>query len=132
MIVLQTKIVYHTSIEPNDITNAMFLLGAFLVVHLNATPEQAWAPFSDFASVVRPYRDATWCKSPYDLTLVHCWQAVRQAMKMNLYDPATFDEDEYFYYDHPENGDMHEVVKGKFFAFKVGYSCLCACFLRVQ
>ena len=39
-------------------------------------------------------------------------------MQGGLYSPDTFDEDEYFYYDHPENGDMHEVVTGKFFAFK--------------
>jgi len=39
-------------------------------------------------------------------------------VQAGLYTPNTFDEDEYFYYDHPENGDMHEVVTGKFFAFK--------------
>ena len=26
-------------------------------------------------------------------------------------------QDEYFYYDSPDNGDIHEVVQGKFFAF---------------
>jgi len=112
------KIVYFTSTDPNDITNAMFLLGAFLIVHLKAMPEQAWSPFSDFTGVVLPYRDATWCKSPYDLTLLHCWQGLWRAVQGGLYSPDTFDEDEYFYYDHPENGDMHEVVTGKFFAFK--------------
>ena len=65
-----------------------------------------------------PYRDATWCQSPYDLTLLSCWQGLRRAIQAQLYSPDTFDEDEYFYYDHPENGDMHEVVTGKFFAFK--------------
>ena len=25
---------------------------------------------------------------------------------------------QYFYYDHPKNGDLHEVVCGKFIAFK--------------
>jgi len=114
----KVKVVYFTGTAQNDVTNALFLLGAFMIAHLGATPEQAWAPFSKFSHVVRPYRDATWCPSPYDVTLMHCWQGMRKALKMGLYCPDSFDEDEYFYYDHPENGDMHEVVKGKFFAFK--------------
>jgi protein-tyrosine phosphatase len=113
-----TKICYYTSTGQNDLTNAIFLLGAFMVIHLDVHPEQAWQPFGKFASVIRPYRDATWCPSPYDLSLLHCWQAVRKAMRCNLYHPDTFDAEEYFYYDHPSNGDMHEVVKSKFFAFK--------------
>jgi len=54
------KIVYHTFATPTHITNAMYLLGAFLIIHLKASPEQAGAPFRNFASVVLPYRDATW------------------------------------------------------------------------
>ena len=114
----KTKIVYFTSTARSNVTNAIFLLGSFLVAQLNATPEQAWAPFANFSSVVLPYRDATWCPSPYDLTLEHCWQGLRKAIVTGLYDPESFDPDEYFYYDNPENGDMHEVVKNKFFAFK--------------
>ena len=112
------KIVYFTSTSRPDVTNAIFLLGAFLVSQMGATPEQAWEPFAQFQSVVRPYRDATWCPSPYDITLVHCWQGLRKAMQTRLYVPEAFDEDEYFYYDHPHNGDLHEVVPGKFIAFK--------------
>ena len=39
-------------------------------------------------------------------------------VRLSLYDARAFNEDEYFYYDQPLNGDMHEVVKGKFIAFK--------------
>ena len=65
-----------------------------------------------------PYRDATWVKSTYDLHLIDCWAGIRRAMSTNLYDPAHFDKNEYFYYDDPNNGDMHEVMLGKFIAFK--------------
>jgi len=58
------------------------------------------------------------CVCVWDGGQLHCWQAVRKAVRCNLYHPETFDVDEYFYYDHPTNGDMHEVVTGKFFAFK--------------
>jgi hypothetical protein len=30
-----------------------------------------------------------------------------------LYDPNNFDPDEYFYFDHTSNGDMHEVILGE-------------------
>jgi len=113
-----TKIVYFTTTRRKDITNAVFLMGAFLVAELGARPEQAFAPFGNVASVLLPYRDATWVKSSFDITVMHCWQALHKAIRHKLYDPETFDENEYFYYDHPQNGDMHQVVKGKFFAFR--------------
>jgi hypothetical protein len=37
-----TKICYYTSTGQNDLTNAIFLLGAFMVIHLDAHPEQAF------------------------------------------------------------------------------------------
>ena len=56
--------------------------------------------------------------STYDLNLVDCWRGIRRAVIQGLYDPTTFNEAEYSYYDQPCYGDMHEVVKGKFFSFK--------------
>lgn len=54
-------------LEP-DLTNAIYLLGAFMVLRLGATPEQAWAPFAGLdRHLVLPYRDATWTKSTFDL-----------------------------------------------------------------
>ena len=42
-----TLVVFFTTQEPQDVTNAIFLLGAFLCARLGATPEQAWEPFED-------------------------------------------------------------------------------------
>ena len=97
----QTTIVYYTTTAPQDITNAIFLLGSFMVARLGATPEQAWAPFSKLSGVVKPYRDATWCASPYDLRLLHCFEGLYKAIKTGLYHPETFDEAEYFYCECP-------------------------------
>jgi len=91
------KIVYYTSPAANDTTNAIFLLGAFLVLHLGASPADAWAPFCNLNGAVRPYRDATWVPSPYDLHVRDCWAGLVKAVATGLYDPATFDEAEYFY-----------------------------------
>eukprot|EP00286_Rhodomonas_abbreviata_P019307 CAMPEP_0181295400 /NCGR_PEP_ID=MMETSP1101-20121128/4129_1 /TAXON_ID=46948 /ORGANISM="Rhodomonas abbreviata, Strain Caron Lab Isolate" /LENGTH=494 /DNA_ID=CAMNT_0023400153 /DNA_START=188 /DNA_END=1668 /DNA_ORIENTATION=- len=115
----KSKLVLYTSTAAPDITNAIYLLGAFLCLHLGAHPQDAWGPFSRVANCpCIPYRDATWVPSTYDLHVQDCWAGLLQGVKAGLYNPMDFDKDEYFYYDHPTNGDMHEVVKGKFFAFK--------------
>jgi cell division cycle 14 len=93
----RTKIVYYTSAAASDTTNAIYLLGAFMVLHLGATPDEAWAPFSNLNGAVKAYRDATWVPSPYDLHVKDCWSGLTKAVSVGCYDINTFDEDEYFY-----------------------------------
>jgi len=65
---LDQKIVYYTTDRPEDISNSMFLLGAFLCINLGVTPEKAWQPFAGLDAVLSlPFRDATWAKSSFDL-----------------------------------------------------------------
>lgn len=115
-----SKLILYCKTAQVEVTNAIYLLGSFLVAHLGATPQQAWAPFSKIEKCpCLPYRDCTWVKpSPYDLHMIDCWSGLAKAMRKGLYSPADFNKEEYFYYDDPKHGDMHEVVKGKFFAFK--------------
>ena len=158
-----SKIVYYTSPALADTTNAIYLLGVFLVLHLRASPNEVSQLFASMQNHILPYRDATWVKSTFDLHLIDCWKGIRHAVKVGLYDPATFNMAEYFYYDQPCYGDLvshkfesacgklwskrtllafaccimmlsfeeisfqpnlrghdaqHEVVRGKFFAFK--------------
>ncbi|EKX43467.1 hypothetical protein GUITHDRAFT_52246, partial [Guillardia theta CCMP2712] len=113
------KLVYYTSTNPCDVSNAIYLLGTFLILQLGVSPQDAWFPFSQISSkAIRLYRDATWVPSTYDLHITDCWAGLLKAVKTGLFNYKTFDKDEYFYYDNPDNGDMHEVLKGKFFAFK--------------
>ena len=54
------KVVFYVSKEPNDVTNGIFLLGAFLCAFLGAAPEEAWQPFQGLdRRQCLPYRDAT-------------------------------------------------------------------------
>ena len=104
---LGMPVIFYTSKEPADITNAVFLLGAFVCLRLGATPDQAWQPFKSLkCSVVLPYRDATWVKSTYDLSVPECWAGLAKAFEKGLYLPSTFDKNEYFYYDDPRNGGL--------------------------
>jgi len=119
------KIVYHTSTDPSDISNSLYLLGAFLCMCLGSSPEEAWQPFAGLDPCLSlPFRDATWAKSPFDLHIIDCLAGLKRAMDEGFLN-ASFEVEEYFYYDDPNNGDLHEVVPGKFIAFKgIYYSSL--------
>lgn len=98
-------VVWVCSDEPADVTNAAFLLGAYLCLVRGATPSEAMQPFRSLnPSYILPFRDATWVKSSYDLTLCDCWAGLLRAVKTGLYSPSSFDKNEYFYYDAPSNG----------------------------
>ena len=61
------RVVYFTSQDPRDVTNAIYLLCAFLCLRLGATPEEAWGPFQSLKDMSNgplclPNRDATWTK----------------------------------------------------------------------
>jgi hypothetical protein len=88
-------VLYYTTQEATDVTNAIFLLGAFLCLKLGATPTQAWQPFSRLRKdVVLPYRDATWVRSTYDLHVQECWAGLVKAVKTGMYVPENFDKNE--------------------------------------
>jgi len=113
-----TTIVFYSSHDATDVTNSVYILGAFLVLFFGATPEQALQPFAGLVGQTVPFRDATWVPSTFDLSLRDCWAGLKRAVATGLYTPATFDFEEYLYYDEPANGDLHQVVAGKFIAFK--------------
>ena len=89
------KVVFHVSKEPNDVTNAVFLLGAFLCAFLGATPKEAWQPFQGLdRRRCLPYRDATWVRSPYDLCVQDCWGGLVRALEHGMYRPLEFNHQE--------------------------------------
>jgi len=113
------RVVFYTTRLPADVANAVFLLGAYLCIEHGATPKEAWKPFSGLdPAMLPPYRDATWAASTFDLYVFDCWAGLRRAIAAEIYSPTAFDKLEYFYYDHPCHGDMHEVWPGKFLAFR--------------
>jgi cell division cycle 14 len=49
--------------------------------------------------------------------ILHCLQAIEFAMKLNWYNPATFDIKEYEYYEKLEHGDINWIIPKKLLAF---------------
>jgi cell division cycle 14 len=110
------------------LTNAVFLLGAFMIVRLGCSVEDVVRSCGGLdPALMTAYRDATFAPSDFDLTLEDCWGAIVKAMELGWIGlPASMDDyqwgcvdvDEYAHYDDPLNGDLHEVVPGKFLAFQ--------------
>ncbi|XP_026691280.2 dual specificity protein phosphatase CDC14C-like isoform X2 [Ciona intestinalis] len=112
------KIVHYTSFDARKRANAAFLIGAYQIIHLKRTPEEAYRPLVAGSSPpYLPYRDASFGPCSYNLTLLDCLHAVDRAITHRFYCPDTFDPDEYEHYERVENGDFNWVLPEKFLAF---------------
>eukprot|EP00283_Hemiselmis_rufescens_P004227 CAMPEP_0173425858 /NCGR_PEP_ID=MMETSP1357-20121228/5465_1 /TAXON_ID=77926 /ORGANISM="Hemiselmis rufescens, Strain PCC563" /LENGTH=300 /DNA_ID=CAMNT_0014389389 /DNA_START=26 /DNA_END=928 /DNA_ORIENTATION=+ len=111
--------VYYVDDDPAIRTNAAFLLGAYMMVCHGMSAHEAYTPFE----CLRPYplmgfRDATYCDPPtFTLDVLDCLMGLEKAMEVGWFDIAEFSLDEYEFWDHPLNGDLHK-VSPKFIAFK--------------
>ena len=89
-------------------------------------PQSVWEAFRWLdASLMEPYRDATYKRPDFGLHLIDCWQRLDKGRALGLIDYAPsgylfgrIDIDEYRHYDNPANGDLHEVVPGKIIALQ--------------
>eukprot|EP00292_Cryptomonas_paramecium_P012152 CAMPEP_0113707778 /NCGR_PEP_ID=MMETSP0038_2-20120614/28597_1 /TAXON_ID=2898 /ORGANISM="Cryptomonas paramecium" /LENGTH=298 /DNA_ID=CAMNT_0000633375 /DNA_START=1 /DNA_END=893 /DNA_ORIENTATION=- /assembly_acc=CAM_ASM_000170 len=110
-----------------NLTNAVFLVGAFLIFTMKFTIEDLKLAFiwAD-SSKIQHYRDATYSKPTFHLTLEDCWLGLMKGIDQGwvVYDTQTrsfegkIDDAEYDHYENPLNGDFHFVVPDKFIAFK--------------
>ncbi|XP_064003117.1 dual specificity protein phosphatase CDC14A isoform X2 [Pogoniulus pusillus] len=112
------KIVYYTSFDQRKRANAAFLIGAYAVIYLKKTPEEAYRTLlSGSNPPYLPFRDASFGNCTYNLTILDCLQGVNKALQHGFFDFKTFDVDEYEHYERVENGDFNWIVPGKFLAF---------------
>ncbi|XP_072198898.1 dual specificity protein phosphatase CDC14A isoform X3 [Excalfactoria chinensis] len=112
------KIVYYTSFDQRKRANAAFLIGAYAVIYLRKTPEEAYRTLlSGSNPPYIPFRDASFGNCTYNLTILDCLQGINKALQHGFFDFKTFDVDEYEHYERVENGDFNWIVPGKFLAF---------------
>ncbi|EKX48042.1 hypothetical protein GUITHDRAFT_106124 [Guillardia theta CCMP2712] len=113
------KVVYYTSADPAERTNAATLILAYLVMKRDWSPEDAMAsltftgrqPFLGF-------RDASFQQPTFELSILHVLKGLRKAKLCGLINFDTFDLDFYEYCDHPSMADLHSIVPNKFVAMK--------------
>ena len=110
-----------TDLDKRNMTNAAFLLGAYMIMRLDAQPEEVTAAFAPLQSSLLSYRDVSPGEQNFHLYLRDCWEGLWRARQEGLVDfsaAGSFDAEEYAELDNPLNADIHEVVPGKFLAMK--------------
>ncbi|XP_066548670.1 dual specificity protein phosphatase CDC14AB isoform X6 [Amia ocellicauda] len=112
------RIVHYTSFDQRKRANAAVLIGAYAVIYLKKTPEEAYrALVSGSNASYLPFRDASFGNCTYNLTILDCLQGIRKALQHGFFDFEMFDVDEYEHYERVENGDFNWILPGKFLAF---------------
>jgi len=97
--------------------NGAFLMGAFMIIILKLSADEAYEKFRPYQSLLKHYRDASKGDCFYNCTLLHCLQGLEAGVRFGWYDFRTFNVKEYEYYERVENGDLNWIIPGKFVAF---------------
>ena len=122
----ENKIVFLVKNGRRNLMNAVFLLGSYMVLKHGISPNTAAACFSNLdAKTLEFYRDATYADPDFNLCLLDCWKSLEKGMKhrwIQLSRSTAFwgmiNIKQYRHFEDPANGDLQEVVPGKFIAFK--------------
>ena len=110
------------------LTNALMLLGCYLILKQDMTPDQVADRFSTILpEQLEDFRDATHLPADFGLTLRDCWGGVYRGKECGwIARPAhadsplwgAIDIEEYAHYDNPCNADLHQLVPGRLIAFR--------------
>ena len=123
-----SHVVYAPGSDNHSLTNAVFLLGAYILMKLNLSPDDIWQRFRALERDLVPFRDASHHQPPASLlTVLDCWRGLHRAKELGWVAlPAPdapgewgmYDATEYAHYGSPLHGDLHEVIPDRLIAFK--------------
>jgi len=111
------KVIHYCSLDGHKRANAAFLAGAFLILELGQSAEDAIRPFKGMYPPILPFRDASYGVCTFTLTLMDCFRGMHKARDCKFIEFQNFDLDEYVHYEKVENGDLNVLVPNKFIAF---------------
>lgn len=117
-------LVYYSDENPLVQTNMALLLASYMLLCHGWKAEQAVKPFAMIEpNPFKPFRDATYLAADFPVTLLDCLHSMKKAKTLGWFDYDSFDAEDYEYWDHPLNGDLHCLMPcceegGKFVAFK--------------
>ena len=120
------NIVLSVDQDKRSLTNAVFLLGTYMIQQLDKSSTVVSESFDWLDSdLMEPYRDASYARADFALELIDCWRGLEKGMLHGWvrYGGSDFmwgeiDVDEYRHYGSPANGDLQAVVPGKLVALK--------------
>jgi len=103
-------LVYYSEMEASLRSNALFLMGTYLVLVLEYTVEQAMSVFEAMGkNLFRGFRDASPTPNNFRLSLRDCLHAVEVAVRQQVFDLKSFDLEHYIKMDEPSEYDIHRV-----------------------
>ena len=108
---------YSSSTDFAKITNACFLMCAFMIVILKMDAEKAYKHFKIYQPYLKPFRDASKGECYYECPVDHCLEGLQAGIRLGWYDFKNFNAKEYEHYEKVENGDLNWIIPGKFLAF---------------
>eukprot|EP01083_Nonionella_stella_P096581 271553_1 len=116
------KLFYYCDRTPQRLSNAAYLIGAYQVIELHRSPQEAYRRIKPFADKGVPFRDASMGLCTYiHCNVRQCIHAVYNALQWNYIDFNTFKVDEYEHYERVECGDLNIIIPNKFLAFAGPY-----------
>eukprot|EP01006_Ploeotia_vitrea_P000364 TRINITY_DN102933_c0_g1_i1.p1 TRINITY_DN102933_c0_g1~~TRINITY_DN102933_c0_g1_i1.p1 ORF type:complete len:534 (-),score=9.36 TRINITY_DN102933_c0_g1_i1:57-1658(-) len=111
------KLVYYSGHDARIRSNACFLIGAYSVLVLNRTADEAYKPFIGTYPPFLPFRDAAMGVSTFNITVLDCLRGLYKAKVLGWINLDTFNVEEYEHFEQVQHGDWNWVVPGKFVAF---------------
>jgi cell division cycle 14 len=121
------NLVFCAESGPRSFSNAAYLIGSYLILTTEETPDEVAQRFSGLGvGLFEDYMDASASRSDFRLTLRDCWGALYRGKelgwiglpKADSHLWGMFDKEAYDHYGHPLNADLHEIVPGRLIAFK--------------
>jgi len=107
---------YSMSSDPRNSSNAVLLMGSYCILKLGWSAEKTEECFSALSSFLELYRDASEGNSSYRIGVDVCFKALEKAIKLGWINLATFNYEEYTFYEQVENGDFNWIIPEKFIA----------------
>ena len=122
------QLVYAVDSGRRPLTNAVMLLGCYMILKMDMTPDQVAARFAWIGDErLEDFRDATSLPADFGLTLLDCWGGLHRGTQLRWVarpsHPGSpfwggIDMEQYDHYDDPLEADLVEVVPLKLVAFR--------------
>uniref|UniRef100_A0A8C4D863 Uncharacterized protein n=1 Tax=Dicentrarchus labrax TaxID=13489 RepID=A0A8C4D863_DICLA len=94
------KLVHYTSHDQKKRANDAVLIGAYAVIYLKRSPEEAYRTLiSGNNAGYLPFRDAGVGECTFNLTVLDCLQGIRKALQHGFFDFDSFNVEEYEHYE---------------------------------
>ena len=113
-------LVMQTRSDRKTLTNAVFLVGGYMIMKLDMDLPEVERRLSAFSSRIASYRDVSPGPQNFHLLVRDCWDGLWRAKQLEWvsFCDGGFDAAEYEHLDSPLNADLHQVVPGKFIAMR--------------